>query len=184
MTFWLVDTSGVTGALPEAELFISMPEYNDRDWSGCRSSNAIKHQLQKEDELLPPESLDRLAQTIWGFVGKIEKEDMMCVVEKQAGKVSRICFAEVVGNVFYDADNQLHKLPVKWFKETASGVRLKPYKASLIDADEWPNTIGDKKLNLAMRNYLPLPGNRFAKWAGILLILFVVVKLTRMYGRM
>ena len=184
MTFWLVDSSASEGEYPDFRPYIAMPDYNDRDWSKVTSKQGIKKQLKAEDEMMPPEHVDFLAQTIWRFVGAIEKEDIICLVDKKEGKAQMVYFAEVVGDVTYSYQLQQHQLPVEWFKEKVSMKRLWAYRVPLGDADKWPIAIGNKKLNLALRNHLPLPGNRFAKWAMLILMLFVVVKLTRMYNHM
>lgn len=180
MTFWLVSTSQAQGEFPELAPYISMPDYNDRDWSRAKSKQDIKRILRSDDPSAPPEHIDLIAQTIWRFVHKIEQEDIMCLVQKTNHKPSNVYFAEVVGQVEYNYEQSSHLLPVRWFEETGSMLRLWPYRPQLADADIWPQAIGNKKLNLALRNHLPLPGNRFANWVLIILIIFVAVKLTRM----
>lgn len=183
MTFWLVDFGQCRGEHPALEPYIIMPEYNERDWSKIRNKKQIKHHLLIEDELMPPEEQELIAQTIIKFVFNIKKDDFVCAVHQEEGKLQAVYFAKVIDDVFYDAEAKEHHLPLEWYKEKGTKARLWRYRLELIRADSWPRTIGDKKLVGALSSFLPLPGNRFIKWIWIILLILVIAKLGRMSHR-
>ena len=174
MTFWLVDTSGVSVHAGKFDKFILMPEYNERDYASAQSMLAVKRMLKEADDTQPPERLELVAQTIWRFVDGMAKDDIICAVEKEGDKPTIVYFAQVTGAVAYDAAMQKHVLPVQWFQESASMMRLKPYSRDLHHVDAWPSVIDDSKFRQALANHLPLPGNRFSKWTWVIIVLAAV----------
>ena len=74
----------------------------------------------------------------------------------------------------------------RWFNETAGMVRLRSFMPFLEDAGAWPMEVPNKALRQALRNYLPLPGNWFARWKWVIIAVIVIkliVMSTRMMGR-
>lgn len=188
MTFWMIDTASIEGEPPDLKPFISMPEYNQHDWSKVGAERVVKEYLIAHDhEAMPPDHWAVIAQTIWKFVHGIEKEDIVCAVHKKGKKPVKVYFAEVVGAVAYDHEQGRHVIPVQWFEQTGDMLRLRPYIPYLQDAEAWPMEVPDKKMRQALRNFLPLPGNWFVRWRwliGTLIIIKLMVMGTRMFGKM
>lgn len=184
MSFWLVSKSQVRGEYPDFEPYIIMPEYNDQDWSAITTKRQIKHRLQLQDEDMPPETMELIVQTLWRFLFHIQKDDIICVVEVEETKLKAVYFANVSADVVYEPRVKEHRLPVTWYKEKAGKARLWKYRLNLLNADAWPRPLDNKKVTSALSSYLPLPGNRFVKWIWLILILFIVAKLSRMTMRM
>lgn len=172
MTFWLTDTSEISIHAGKFSNAITMPKYNEQDYTTARSMLAVKRMLKEQDSEQPPEHLELLAQTIWRFVDGIDKEDIICAVEKDENeKPTNVYFAQVTNHVQYDDRLGKHVLPVRWFEESASMLRMKPYKHYLANADAWPSVIDDNKFRQALASHLPLPGSRFSKWTWIVILL-------------
>ena len=114
MTFWMLDADAIDGQPPEFGEFISMPEYNERDWTGANAQRAIKESLIAHDhDSLPPDHWASIAQTIWQFIHRIEEEDIICAIHKKNGKPAQVYFAEVTGSVMWQHERQRHVVPIK-----------------------------------------------------------------------
>jgi hypothetical protein len=180
MTFWLVAAGeGETPDTIKQKPWIAMPDFHQADWSKATTRKNIKQQLLKLDQDTPPETLALQSQMIGRFMLDMHKEDIVCMVWRIGKKTKGVCFAEVVGKpVAMEISEGYfeHHLPIHWFKEEAKMLRLRPYIYELGKADMWPAEIGNAKFRLALRNHLPLPGNKFVRW-GWLIVVLVCIKL-------
>jgi hypothetical protein len=187
MTFWLMAAAeGNTPELIKQKAYILMPCFTMLDWSQTKTRKEIKQQLLTLDEDAPPESLALKSQLIGRFMHEIHTDDVVCIVWKKNNKPKGVCFAKVTGKPFADlqADGQFeNRLPIEWYKEEAKMLRLRPYIYELGKADDWPTEISNKKFKQALRNHLPLPGNKFVRW-GWLIVVLVCIKLFMLAAHM
>lgn len=178
MTFWLV--AAKAGETPEsivAQGWVEKPGEDAHDYTQAGSSREVKRILLADDDSQPPESLEMQTQSIWQFVHDIGAEDIICMVWFKSGRPQGVCFAEVTGHAYAEplASGLFeHRVPVRWYKEQAGLLRLRPYMHDLARASLWPAPIHHAGFTLALRNHLPLPGNKFAKWMWLIVLVLAI----------
>lgn len=175
MSFWLVAAKeGETPDTITLRAWIAKPQFDQNDYSKAKAPKEIKRHLLKLDEDMPPETVAIRTQEIWQFVHGIDVEDIICMVWFKKQKPQGVCFAEVTGRVYAEmiGENSFeHRVPIRWYEEQAGMLRLRPYIVELSKAGYWPTAISNAKFKLALRNHLPLPGNKFVKWTWLILLL-------------
>lgn len=170
MAIWLLRESDTTLSADQAYLLMPPPEHGGAwpDFTGLASAS-VKARLREAMPDLPPEEYARLLERLNYYLADMHKEDIVLLFSPAAEQIS---FLEITGHCRL-MENR-YALPVQRLKEGAPLRKFRAYAAIIRTADHWPRKIEDAKLRTAVRDYLRMPGTRFAGWKWIIGLLILL----------
>lgn len=165
MTVWILSQDLKPGEdiLSRSELILPFDDYPD--FTMAKTQGGYSKLLQSMHPEAPPESIKRMLEKSWQLYTAIHREDLIAV-PLEAGEAA---LAEVTGPCGYRVEDghDIHTVPVKWHgRLRVSGKHKALFEPGASKLFE----VTDAQARIAIRDKIPHPYNRFAKWKWLIVL--------------
>lgn len=174
MTVWLLHLplSPADEAQLRERTALPLPLGDAPDLTGLTSLSGCRQRLHTLHPDEPPEALRRRTERLWTLYAGVQKDDIIAVPLPAR---RQLALAEVTGPYRHEPDapaDRRHLIPVTWQK--------KPLRITARFRDDCAPSgpamaeVEDSALRIAIRDTLPRPYNRFARWKWLMALTFAL----------
>jgi predicted Mrr-cat superfamily restriction endonuclease len=155
------------------EPLLHLPFDDVPDLSQAHSLQDVRRALAKLTPGTPPETLARQAERYWNYIFVLHAEDIIAIPLPSQNCVA---YAEATGPITYDTEKKRYTVPVRWFAKRTPMAKFRlSARARMFEPDgRVLIALKDAQEKNAIRNQLPLKGNRFARWKWIIVMVIAI----------
>jgi len=181
MTIWILQqalTPDEEAHLKE-RTHLTLPFDDVPDLSRVSSQAGCRQLLQALHPDAPPETIARKSEQLWKLYGALQVEDIIAV---PLNSRKEMALAEVTKRYQYDvgaSGTDVHQVVVKWHDKGMTPGAFGKHNDLFNESAEKMREVTNAEARIAIRDRLPHPYNRFAKWKWLLILFFLMGLISR-----
>lgn len=160
----------------EGKVHLPLDEWPDV--TGVNSPGELRQRLKSLHPESAPEAIAGMTERLWACAHAVHAEDIIAFPVPSMGEV---CFAQALSRVKYEDGRYM--LPVKWFANRARIAQFRHNRDIFENHGVILREVTSPQMKIAIRDRLPLPGNRFRSWKWLVGLL-VLLQIMRVASRL